>query len=118
MDITEDLVELAARKLLVSAGTSGTEYEDLQGWILKFVDHRKKLRISVETFVGWIANSISPWAAYQEFLSGLLFAFDKLPGVRLVGVGENWRRIFSKCMLMLMGPEATHTCKVISSARD
>ena len=50
MDITEDVVELVAQKLLGGAGPSGTDLEALQGWLLKFWDHSKKLRISVNFF--------------------------------------------------------------------
>ena len=47
MNIKEDVVESVARKLLGSTGPSGTNSGALQGWLLKFGDHSKKLRISV-----------------------------------------------------------------------
>ena len=40
-------------------------------------------------------------------MSGRLIALDKQPGVRPVGVGETWRRIFVNIVLKVMGPEAT-----------
>ena len=33
------------------------------------------------------------------------------PGVRPVGVGEMWRRIFAKIVLKVTGPEATTVCQ-------
>ena len=36
-----------------------------------------------------------------------MIALDKYPGVRLVGVGEMWRRLFDKIVLKVMGSEAT-----------
>ena len=50
VDITEKVVESVAQKLSWSIGPSGTYLEALQGWILKFGDHSKKLRINVEFF--------------------------------------------------------------------
>ena len=44
-------------------------------------------------------------------MSGRLISFDKLPGVRPVGVWENWHRLFAKCIMKVMGYEATHACK-------
>ena len=38
-----------SQKLLGGAGHRGTDSEALQGWILKFGEDSKKLRISVET---------------------------------------------------------------------
>ena len=65
VDTTGDLVESVAQKLSGSAGPGGTDLEDLQGWLLKFGDDSNKLRISVESFVEWLANQSPPWAAYQ-----------------------------------------------------
>ena len=36
---------------------------------------------------------------------------DKNPGVRPAGVGENWRRLFAKCVLRFTGPEANSACQ-------
>ena len=65
MNITEDVVKLIARKLLGGAGPGGTDSEALQGLLLKFGDYSKKLCISVEYFVKWVANQSPPWATYQ-----------------------------------------------------
>ena len=54
---------------------------------------------------------IPPWVAYFEFMSGRLITFEKQPGVCMVGVGETWRCLFTKCMLRFMGPEATSMCQ-------
>ena len=65
----------------------------------------------METFVDWLANGILSWAAYHEFMSGRLTALDKQPGMRPVGVGENWRRLFAKIVLEVTVPEATMACQ-------
>ena len=41
VDITEDVVDSIAQKILGSAGPGGTDSEALQGWLLKFGDHIK-----------------------------------------------------------------------------
>ena len=90
MGITEDVVKLVACKLSGIACTGGTDSEALQGWLLKFREDRKKLRISVKYFVDWLANKIPPWAGYQVFMSGRLIASDKQPSLCQVSAGETW----------------------------
>ena len=46
----EDSVESVAQKRWGSYGPGGTDSEDLQGWILKFGEYRKRLRTSVDFF--------------------------------------------------------------------
>ena len=65
MDITEDVVESVVHKLSGRSGPSGMESEALKGWLSKFGEDRKILRISVVIFVNWIANQNPPWEAYR-----------------------------------------------------
>ena len=44
-------------------------------------------------------------------MSFRLIVLDKHPGVRPVGVGETWRRLFAKIVLKFTGPEATMACQ-------
>ena len=67
VDIVEYVVELVAQKCLWSAHPGGTDSEALQWWLLKFGGHSKKLRISVEYFVDWLANNGTPWDLYWFF---------------------------------------------------
>ena len=43
-------------------------------------------------------------------MSGPLIVLDKLIGVRMVGVGETWRRLMAKCVLKVMGQESKADC--------
>ena len=88
VEIMEDLVGLFARKLSGGLGPGGTYLEDLQRWILKFGEDSKRLCSSVETFVNWIDNNSTPWAAYCAFMSFCLTVTEKQPDVRPFGVGE------------------------------
>ena len=72
MDITKDVVELVARKLLRSAGPDGTNLEALQGCLLKLGEHRRDILISVEFSMDWLTNQKPPLAAYWAFISGHL----------------------------------------------
>ena len=111
VDIMEDLVESVAQKISGSFVPGGTGTEALQGWILKFGEDIKKLHMSVEIFVDWISNNNLTWTAYRAFMSGRLIELDKQPGVHMVGVGETWRCLFAKCVLKVVGPEATNACQ-------
>ena len=44
-------------------------------------------------------------------MSGRLIAMDKHPGIRLVGVGETWRRLMANCLLHVTGSEAKAACR-------
>ena len=85
--------------------------EALQRLVLIFREDRKILHTSVKTSVDWLANKSPPWAAYCSFMSGHLITLDKQPDVCPVGVGKTWRRIFSKTVLKVTGPEATMSCQ-------
>ena len=99
MNITEDSVKSVVRKLSESAGPAGTDLKYLQGWLLKFGYHSKKLCISVESFVDWLENQSPPWFTYMGFMSGCMIALNKLPGVCPVGARETWRWLFVRCVL-------------------
>ena len=85
--------------------------EALQGWLIKSVEHSRKLCVSVKYFVEWMANQIPPWTTYREIIPGLLIVLDKIPGVHPVGIGEKWHRIFEKCVLKVTVSEANHACR-------
>ena len=50
-DMTENVEKSVTGKLSGSAGPGGMNSEALQGWLLRFRDRRKKLCVSVESFV-------------------------------------------------------------------
>ena len=50
------MVKLVARKLSGIKGPDGAELEAIHGRILKFREDRKKLLISIEFFLEWLAN--------------------------------------------------------------
>ena len=54
----------------------------------KHLGRTEKEFILVLTIFDWISNSIPPWEAYWEFMSGRLMALYKQPGIHLAEVGE------------------------------
>ena len=92
--ITYNVVKSIARKSSGSSSPIGTYLEDLQAWILKFGEYRKIIHTSVEIFFEWLSNKSPPLAAYHAFVYSRLITLNKQPGVRPVGVGETWRRLF------------------------
>ena len=92
------------------AGTSGTDLVSLQLWLLRFGAAIGELRLIVGDFVEWMGNGRPPWAAYRARMSVWMIALYKQPGIRLVGVGETWRRLMSKCLLRVVRPEAKSAC--------
>ena len=111
VDITQESVKSVALKLSGSSGLGDTYSQALQGWLLKFGEDSTRIITSVEIFVEWLDNGSQLWAAYHTFMSGRLIALDKHPGVRPVGVGKTWKRLFDKIVLKVTGPEAIMVCQ-------
>ena len=54
VDITEDVVELVAKKLSGSAGPGDTHLDALQGWLLKFGYYKKNFVLVLNIlWYGW-----------------------------------------------------------------
>ena len=111
MDIMKDVVKLVSGKRLGGFRPRWYKLRSSTDVTFKFYGRNKKLCISVEIFVEWLANKNPPWKAYHTFMSGRLIAFDKKPGIHPVDIGETWRRLFYKCALKVTGPKSTNTCQ-------
>eukprot|EP00980_Cylindrotheca_fusiformis_P020458 scaffold7505_cov146-Cylindrotheca_fusiformis.AAC.1 len=57
-----------------------------------------------------MSNSYPPWEAYRAFKAGRLIALDKQPGVRPIGVGDIFFRLFAKVLLKSCASSATQAC--------
>ena len=110
VEITKDTVTEVARRLSGGAGQGGKDSVSLQHLFLRFGTASAELRLIVGDFVEWLGNGPPPWAAYQALMSGQLITMGKQPGIRLVGVDENWRQIMVKCLLRVAGPKAKTAC--------
>ena len=66
--------------------------------------------ISVESFVDWIDNKNKTWEVDIYFMFVHLITLDKYLIVRTVGVRENRRQLFAKCVLKVMVTKYTNAC--------
>ena len=77
VDIMEEAFESVAHRLSGISGPGGTEYEAIQGWILKFMEDSTRLHTTMENFVDQLANGSPPWADYRTFMSDRLIMPEK-----------------------------------------
>jgi hypothetical protein len=113
LDVTEDYVEKVARRLSGAAGLGGTDACCvLKQWLLRFSPASRELRQAVADFMDWLSNASPLWAAYRAIMDGRLLALNKSPGIRPVGIGETWRQLFAKILLLIMGDKAQEVCGI------
>jgi hypothetical protein len=110
VDITADDIEAIATRLSGAAGPGGANAADSRNWLLRFGKESEALRNEMARWAAWLANNNPLWAAYQALMAARLVALDKQPGVHPVGIGEVWRRLFSKVLLKVVGSQATAAC--------
>ena len=110
--ITEDIVEEVASKLSGGAGLGGLDSIHLKHLLLRHGRASRKLRIAVGRFSDWLSNKMVPWAAIRALNAGRLIGIDKFPGVRPVSIGELWKRLITKCFLLVAGQTAKEVCGV------
>jgi len=110
VDITANTIESIATKLSGGAGLGGMDAVDLRNWLLRYGAESQALREEMAQWTMWLANESPPWAAYRALMAGRLVALDKQPGVRPVGIGEIYRRLMAKCLLVRTGHTATAAC--------
>ena len=116
VDFTEGTVTAVAGRLSWGAGLGGKHSVSLQHWLLRFGAASAYLRLIVGDFIEWLGNGRPPWSAYRALMSDRQIGLDKEPGIRLVEVGETWRRMMAKCLLWVVGPEAKVSCSTTQLA--
>ena len=110
IDITAETVEKIAPRLSGSAGPGGTDAKALRWWLLGFGAESEALREEMAAWSRWLANTSPDWAAYRAVMAARLVPLDKQPGVRPIGIGEIFRRLLAKCLLLVCGSGATASC--------
>ena len=61
-------------------------------------------------FVKWALNTFPSWATIQAIIAGQLPTANKMLGIRLLGCGNIWRRLLTKCHLCVTGEETEIAC--------
>ena len=108
--ITERDIARVAPKLSGAGGPSGVDAVALSNWLIRFGEESAALRTELAHWATWLCNESPPWAAYRALMACRLVALDKQPGVRPVGIGEVFRRLFAKCVVSRLGDKATTAC--------
>ena len=110
VDITTDHIERVAAKLSGAAGLSGVDAVALNDWLLRYGPESDSLREEMAAWAEWLGNESPPWAAYRALMACRLVALDKEPGTRPVGIGEIFRRLLAKAIVLTAGSHATTAC--------
>lgn len=112
VSISEVSTMKTASKINGGGGPSGTDAVALHHWLLRYGVSSRELRTQISKLIMWMANSFPPWAAYRGFTASRLIALDKgqMKGIRPIGIGEIWRRLFSKVIIRETSFEVQESC--------
>ena len=110
--ISADNVGTVASRLQGGAGLSGVDSQAIQFWLIRMGKSSSSLRETIAKFTSWLSNTRVPWPSIRALMSCRLVAVNKSPGVRPIGIGESWRRLFAKCNLLMTRESATVACGV------
>ena len=97
-------------KLSGSTGASGLNKISVSTWLLKLGGTSKMLRIVVARLVEYLANGYPPWARAMIYCRDI--GLDKYPGIRSIGIGDIFRRLCCKMVLLITNDEATIVCRI------
>ena len=93
----EEQIAKAARRLSGGAGPMGVDAIMLKEWLLRHGAHSDALREEFGYWVYWLSNQSPPYAAYRALNAVRELAGNKKPGVRPIGCGEIFMRLFADC---------------------
>ena len=99
-----------APKLKGAAGPTSVDAVALSSWLLSFGLASIELREEMAHWTVWLANTSPPWAAYRATMASPLVAMDKMPGVRPLGIGEIYHRLWAKLVIKDCGSQAKLSC--------
>ena len=100
----ESILE-TVRKLHGAAGPGGVDALQLQSWVIRHGTASENLRQELALWSEWLANESPPFAAYRALNAKRALALDKLPGVRPIGIGEVYMRLWAKDLLRDSGDD-------------
>ena len=100
--MTINTVEKVNPKLHGSARPRGTDFKDLQHWLLRFRAGSEALRSQTAEFANWFANNQPTWAAYMVLMGYRLEPLDMNSGTRPVGIREIYQQLMAKCVIFLV----------------
>ena len=81
-----------------------------QRWLLCFGQALQNLQEAFVALAIWLESDHVPWASIPALMIFRLIALDKIPGIRLVSIGDIWHLLLAKCLLWVTGDEAEIVC--------
>ena len=99
-----------APKLKVAAGPTSVDAVALSSWLLSFGLASIELREEMAHWTEWLANTSPPWTAYRATMASHLVAMNKMPGVRPLGIGEIYRRLWAMLVIKDCGSQEKQLC--------
>jgi hypothetical protein len=106
----EEDVEASAARLSGGPGPGGLDGNSLKNWLLRRGTRSARLRETMAQFAEILANGSPEYALYRAATITRLVALNKEPGVRPVGIGDIFMRLWSGCVHAATKPEATNQC--------
>jgi hypothetical protein len=107
----EECFQKVALHLSGGARLCGVEVDMLHNWLLCHGVHSECLCEVMATWVDWLSNSSQTHAAYRAVNTVYTVVLNKTPGVRRLGIGKCWMRLWSDCTHTKTKVEATNTCR-------
>ena len=77
-----------------------------QHWLIRYREASLELWYIVAPITECIEKSCPPWSSYWSLKEVCLIVMDKYSGVRPVGIGDTWQRLFAKYIFAVVGAEA------------
>jgi len=102
----EEDVESSASSLSGGPGPGGLDGDSLMNWLLRRGTRSSRLRETMAQFAELLANGSPDYALYRAATITRLVALDKEPGVRPVGIGDIFMRLWSHVVHAATKPAA------------
>ena len=110
LDSSEAAAARVTKNLSGGTGPDSIDSLDLKNWLLYHKKASQALREELVAWVEWVANKLTPWAAYRATKNCRLVALDKRPGVRPVSIASVWDRAICKLALSATGLNTKAAC--------
>uniref|UniRef100_A0A1X7UCH9 Reverse transcriptase domain-containing protein n=1 Tax=Amphimedon queenslandica TaxID=400682 RepID=A0A1X7UCH9_AMPQE len=108
--ITGDVIQKMGSAIQGSAGPGGCDANHWQNALLRYGAHSTSLRESVASLARQMCNSLVPWKKIRYLMANRLIALDMCPEVCPIGIGESFRRLIGKAVIMVTRFDAEDMC--------
>ena len=108
--VAEDTIQERASKLHGAAGPSGVDAIMLKAWLTRHGCASQALRTELAKWAEMLATLPPTYSKIRALNHTRLLAVDKEPGVRPIGCGEIWMRLFAGVILDQCKERARQAC--------